>query len=89
MRREFCQNIEYFPRFPDWIFPEKLGEGARKEKASKIDPSVALPPGLVPPPDGTLRTSLLQVLVKDRDEWWTVGYHNVGIKPLPGGARRE
>ena len=41
----------------------------------------ALPPGLVPAPDGSLRTSLLQVLVKDRDEWWTVAYHNVDVKP--------
>lgn len=43
----------------------------------------ALPPGLSPASDGTLRTSLMQVLVKDRDEWWTVGYHNVDVKPLP------
>lgn len=43
----------------------------------------AIPAGLVPAPDGTLRTSLLQVLVKDRDEWWIVGYHNVDVKALP------
>src|SRR6516164_1368326 len=46
-----------------------------------------LPPGLVPAPDGTLRTSLLQVLVKDRGEWWTVGYHDVDVKPRPAGAQ--
>jgi uncharacterized protein (TIGR02246 family) len=44
----------------------------------------ALPPGLTPSPDGKLRTSLLQVLVKDGEAWWTVGYHNVDVKPLPG-----
>jgi uncharacterized protein (TIGR02246 family) len=47
----------------------------------------ALPPGLSRAPDGRLRTSLLQVMVKDRGEWWTVGYHNVDVKPLPAGAR--
>jgi uncharacterized protein (TIGR02246 family) len=47
----------------------------------------ALPPALAPAPDGTLRTSLLQVLVKDRNEWWTVGYHDVDVKPLPTGQR--
>ena len=42
-----------------------------------------IPSGLVPAPDGTLRTSLLVVLLKDRDEWWIVGYHNVDVKALP------
>jgi uncharacterized protein (TIGR02246 family) len=44
----------------------------------------AIPSGLVPGPDGQVRTSLLLVLVKDRDEWWIVGYHNVDVKALPG-----
>ena len=48
---------------------------------------VRLPPGLLPMPDGTLRTSLLQVLIKHDGEWRTVGYHNVDAKPLPAGAR--
>jgi uncharacterized protein (TIGR02246 family) len=52
-----------------------------------LEAYAALPPGLVPAPDGTLRTSLLQVLVKERGEWWTVGYHDVDVKPLPAGAR--
>ena len=52
-----------------------------------LEASGALPPGLVPAPDGTLRTSLLQVLVKDGDEWWTVGYHDVDVKPRPAGAQ--
>jgi uncharacterized protein (TIGR02246 family) len=47
----------------------------------------AVPPGLVPASDGTLRTSLLQVLVKDRGEWWTIAYHNVDVKPLPTRAK--
>ena len=49
-----------------------------------LDACGALPPGLSPAPDGTVRTSLLQVLVKDGNEWWIVGYHNVDVKPLPG-----
>lgn len=52
-----------------------------------LEAYAALPPGLVQAPDGTLHTSLLQVFVKDRGEWWTVGYHNVDVKPLPAGAR--
>jgi uncharacterized protein (TIGR02246 family) len=48
---------------------------------------VRLPPGLLPTPDGTLRTSLLQVLIKHDGEWRMVGYYNVDAKPLPTGAR--
>jgi uncharacterized protein (TIGR02246 family) len=43
----------------------------------------ALPPGVVEPKDGVLRTRLLQVLVKEHGQWWTVAYHNVDVKPLP------
>ncbi len=43
----------------------------------------ALPPGVVEPADGILRTRLLQVFVKEQEEWWTVAYHNVDVKPLP------
>lgn len=38
-----------------------------------------LPHGLSPMPDGTLRTSLLEVLVKDQDGWWIVAYHNADV----------
>jgi uncharacterized protein (TIGR02246 family) len=44
----------------------------------------AIPSGLVSGPDGQLRTSLLLVLMKDRDNWWIVGYHNVDVKAPPG-----
>ena len=44
----------------------------------------ALPPALRPAPDGTARTSLLQVLVREGHQWWTVAYHNVSVTPLPG-----
>ena len=46
--------------------------------------AAALPPGLSAGPDGSLRTSLLLVLVKDGGEWWIAGYHNVDVKALPG-----
>lgn len=42
-----------------------------------------LPPGLRTEPDGTLRTHLLQALVKESDGWWIAAFHNVDIKPLP------
>jgi uncharacterized protein (TIGR02246 family) len=43
-----------------------------------------LPPGLLAPLDGALRTSLLEVLVKDEKGWWIVGYHNVDVKVRAG-----
>ena len=30
-----------------------------------------------------MRTSLLEVLVKDEGEWRIAAYHNVEVKPLP------
>jgi uncharacterized protein (TIGR02246 family) len=38
------------------------------------------PPVLHPDPRGRLRTRLLQVLVRDGDDWKIVVYHNVDIK---------
>jgi hypothetical protein len=46
----------------------------------------ATPPGIVGPKDGVLRTRLLQVLLKEHGQWWTVAYHNVDVKPLPSRA---
>ena len=43
-----------------------------------------LPPGVKPFPDGTLRTRLLQVLVKRDGEWRIEAYHNVDAKVVPG-----
>jgi uncharacterized protein (TIGR02246 family) len=43
-----------------------------------------LPPGVKPFPDGTLRTRLLQVLVRRGGEWWIEAYHNVDAKVVPG-----
>jgi len=37
-------------------------------------------PGVRARPDGTIRTRLQEVFVKDRGEWWIASYHNVDIK---------
>jgi hypothetical protein len=41
------------------------------------------PFGSAPPPDGVLRTRLLQVLVRRDGAWWIEAYHNVDVKPAP------
>ena len=43
----------------------------------------ATPTPLSPSADGIVRTSLLEVLVKDEGEWRIAAYHNVDVKPLP------
>jgi uncharacterized protein (TIGR02246 family) len=40
----------------------------------------ALPPGVKASPDGVLRTSMLQVMVKENNEWWVAAFHNVDVK---------
>jgi uncharacterized protein (TIGR02246 family) len=40
-----------------------------------------VPPGLPVGTDGTLRFKLLEVLVKEKDEWWITEYHNVAVTP--------
>jgi uncharacterized protein (TIGR02246 family) len=37
----------------------------------------AQPPGVRPGADGSLRTSLMLVLVKENGSWWIAAYHNV------------
>ena len=41
-----------------------------------------LSPG-IQSPDEALHTKLVQVLVKERGEWWIASYHNVEVKPPP------
>jgi len=43
------------------------------------------PVGISLPPDGVLRTRLLQVLVKHDGAWWIEAYHNVAVRPSPPG----
>jgi uncharacterized protein (TIGR02246 family) len=40
----------------------------------------AMPEGLTVPPDGTLRTHLMEVFVRRDDRWWIEAYHSVDVK---------
>ena len=40
-----------------------------------------VPPGLPVGTDGVLRFKLLEVLVKEKGEWWITEYHNVAVTP--------
>ena len=46
----------------------------------------AMPAGIVVPPDGVVKTQLMQVFVKRNGEWWIEAYHNVDVKP---GAKMQ
>ena len=41
----------------------------------------AMPAGVVIPPDGILKSQLMQVLVRRGGQWWVEAYHNVDTKP--------
>jgi len=41
----------------------------------------AMPEGIAAPPDGIMRTQLMEVFVRDDDRWWVAAYHNVDVKP--------
>lgn len=43
----------------------------------------AMPPGIVVPPDGVVRTQLLEIFVRRGGRWWIEAYHNVDLKPAP------
>jgi uncharacterized protein (TIGR02246 family) len=40
-----------------------------------------MPAGIVTPPDGIMRTQLMEVFVRRDDRWWIEAYHNVDTKP--------
>ena len=40
-----------------------------------------MPPGIPAPPDGIIRTQLMQVLVRRDGRWLVEAYHNVDVKP--------
>jgi uncharacterized protein (TIGR02246 family) len=40
-----------------------------------------MPAGISVPPDGILKTQLMQVFVRHGDRWWIEAYHNVDAKP--------
>ena len=41
----------------------------------------AMPAGIVVPPDGIVRTQLMEVFVRRDGRWWIEAYHNVDVKP--------
>jgi uncharacterized protein (TIGR02246 family) len=41
----------------------------------------AMPPGIVVPPDGVIKTQLMEVFVRRAGQWWVEAYHNVDTKP--------
>jgi len=40
----------------------------------------AMPAGIVVPPDGIVRTQLMEVFVRRGGRWWVEAYHNVDVK---------
>ena len=40
----------------------------------------AMPGGIVVPPDGIIRTQLMEVFVRRDGRWWIEAYHNVDLK---------
>jgi uncharacterized protein (TIGR02246 family) len=40
-----------------------------------------MPAGIVVPPDGIVRTQLMEVFVRRGGRWWIEAYHNVDTKP--------
>jgi uncharacterized protein (TIGR02246 family) len=43
----------------------------------------ALSGGYTAMPDGTVRSKLLMVLVRENGEWWISAYHNIAVAPPP------
>jgi uncharacterized protein (TIGR02246 family) len=42
----------------------------------------AVPAGLAAMPDGSVRTKLLMVVVRQDGDWWISAYHNVAVTPV-------
>lgn len=40
-----------------------------------------MPGGIVVPPDGVVKTQLMEVFVRREGQWWIEAYHNVDVKP--------
>ena len=41
----------------------------------------AMPRGIAVPPDGVIKTQLMEVFVRRQERWWIEAYHNVDVKP--------
>ncbi len=42
----------------------------------------AMPGGMVVPPDGIVKTQLMEVFARRDGQWWIEAYHNVDLKPF-------
>ena len=40
-----------------------------------------MPAGITVPPDGIVRTQLMEVFVRHNGQWWVEAFHNVDVKP--------
>ena len=40
-----------------------------------------MPAGIAVPPDGVIKTQLMEVFVRRQQQWWIEAYHNVDVKP--------
>jgi hypothetical protein len=40
-----------------------------------------MPGGIVVPPDGVVKTQLIEVFVRREGRWWIEAHHNVDVKP--------
>ena len=40
----------------------------------------AMPGGIVVPPDGVVKTQLMEIFVRRESRWWIEAYHNVDVK---------
>jgi uncharacterized protein (TIGR02246 family) len=47
----------------------------------------AMPAGIVVPPDGVIKTQLMEVFVRRGGEWLIEAYHNVDVKPSAQAPR--
>lgn len=41
----------------------------------------SMPAGITVPPDGIVRTQLMEVFVRHDGKWWVEAFHNVDVKP--------
>ena len=40
----------------------------------------SMPAGIVVPPDGVIKTQLMEIFVRRNGQWWVEAYHNVDVK---------
>jgi uncharacterized protein (TIGR02246 family) len=48
----------------------------------------SMPAGIVVPPDGVVRTQLMEVFVRHDRQWWVEAFHNVDVKPSAASTQK-